>query len=234
MRIPIQERLIVRAMAVATVMLVAMLGHHSAAGAEDRPRSRNLVLAGMAMGVPTYALGVAMHEGSHALAGKLVGARVTDYSLLPGFHPRTGKFYFGYVTVFGLKSTGQRAFFLAAPKMMDTVMLGGFSALYATDSLPSNAYGTTAALVLATGFWVDFSKDILSFSAHNDTIKIYEMLGLDTELKRLPARLVHAGLSAAMGYAILQGYRDLFARDVAGASASQNSTVVLPMWDATF
>lgn len=209
-------------------------GAREARADDTRPRDRNLVLAGMAMGIPTYALGVAIHEGSHALAGKAVGARVTDYSLLPGFHPRTGKFYFGYVTVWGLRSNRQRAFFLAAPKMTDTLMLGGFAALYAADSLPQNAYANTAVLVLATGFWIDFSKDIFSFSEHNDTIKLQKMVGLDTELERLPARLLHAGLSVAMGYAIFRGYQDLFAREVSSSQSGLGTSVVFPMWDASF
>ncbi len=198
------------------------------ARANTRPRTRNLVLAGMGVGVPTYALGVAMHEGSHTLMAKLIGARVTDYSLIPGLHPRTKAFYFGYVSVRGLKTNKQRALFLVAPKLTDSLMLGGFAALYATDSLPADAYANTAVLVLATGFWVDFSKDILSFSDRNDTIKIYNMLGLDSELKKAPARLVHLALSVTMGAAIYYGYRDLFARDVKGASSS--SAIVLPIW----
>jgi len=199
----------------------------------ERPRDRNLVLAGMAMGVPTYMLGVAVHEGSHALAGKVLGAEVTDYSLFPGFHKRTGKFYFGYVTVRGLRSDKQRAFFLAAPKFSDTIMLSGFSLLYATDSLPENHYGQTALLVLATGFWVDFSKDIFSFADHNDTMKIYNAMGLKSELSKLPARLVHLGLSLGLGYAIYRGYEDLFADDTGGAQSGAQP-FLLPMADLRF
>ncbi len=212
----------------AASVAIACLFATAQAHADTRPRTRNLVLAGMGMGVPTYALGVAMHEGSHALMAKVIGARVTDYSLIPGLHPRTKAFYFGYVSVRGLKTNKQRALFLVAPKLTDSLMLGGFAALYATDVLPSDAYANTAVLVLATGFWVDFSKDILSFSDRNDTIKIYNMLGLDSELKRLPARLVHLALSVTMGASIYYGYRDLFARDVKGASTA--SAIVLPIW----
>jgi hypothetical protein len=200
------------------------------AHADERPSDRNLVLAGMAMGIPTYMLGVALHEGSHALAGKMVGARVTDYSLIPGFHPRTDKFYFGYVTVHGLRSQKQRAWFLIAPKVTDTILLSGFSLLYATDSMPSNHYGQTAVLVLATGFWVDFSKDIFAFWDHNDTVKVYKAMGLESELARLPARLVHLGLSIGMGYAIYRGYDDLFSEP----TESMAQPLLVPMWDQRF
>ena len=182
------------------------------------------------MAIPTYMLGVAVHEGSHALAGKSLGVRITDFSLIPGFHPRSGKFYFGYVTVQGLRSEGERAWFLIAPKVSDTILLSGFSLLYATDSLPSNHYARTGVLVLATGFWVDFSKDIFAFWDHNDTVKVYNAMGLKSELSRIPARLVHLGLSVAMGYAIFRGYEDLFEDE----SDPNAQPLVVPMWDTRF
>ena len=121
-----------------------------------------------------------------------------------------GKFYFGYVSVIGLRSEGQRAFFLAAPKLTDIALLGGYSLLYATDTMPSNAYAQTAVLVLATGFWVDFSRDIFAWWDHNDTMKLYKSIGVESELGRLPLRVLHAGISAGLGYAIVRGYQDLF------------------------
>lgn len=196
----------------------------------ERPSDTRLVLTGLAMGIPTYALGVSIHEGSHAVAGKMLGAKITDYSLIPGFHPRTGKFFFGYVSVRGLRTNGQRTWFLIAPKLTDSFFLGGYSLLYATDAIPSNHYGQLALLVLATGFWIDFSKDIVAFWDHNDTVKVYNMMGLDTELKRLPARLVHAGLSAAMGFAIYKGYGRLFEKNTSGST----QPLLLPVWQTSF
>ena len=210
--------------------LVMLAYHGQRARADDRPSDKKLILAGTAMGVPTYMIGVAVHEGSHALAGKMLGAKITDYSLIPGFHPRTGKFFFGYVTVQGLRSEGQRAFFLIAPKITDTILLSGFSLLYATDSLPSNYYAQTGVLVLATGFWVDFSKDIFAFWDHNDTVKVYKALGLKTELSRIPARLIHLSMSVAMGYAIYRGYEDLFADE----TVPMAQPLMVPMWDTRF
>lgn len=212
------------------LLVIFLVGVSSQARADEHPSDRNLVLAGMAMGIPTYMLGVAVHEGSHALAGKMVGARVTDYSLIPGVHPTTDKFYFGYVTVRGLRSQRQRSWFLIAPKVSDTILLSGFSLLYATDSLPSNAYGQTALLVLATGFWVDFSKDIFAFWDHNDTVKVYNAMGLETELSRLPARLLHLGLSIGLGYSIYRGYDELFTDD----SNVMAQSLMWPVWDNSF
>jgi hypothetical protein len=212
------------------VALALLVCFGADANADDRPSNKKLIFAGGAMGVPTYMIGVAIHEGSHALAGKMVGAKVTDYSLIPGNHPRTGKFFFGYVTVQGLRSEGQRAWFLIAPKVSDTILLSGFALLYATDSLPSNHYAQTGVLVLATGFWVDFSKDIFAFWDHNDTVKVYNALGLKSELSRIPARLVHLGLSVAMGYSIYRGYEDLFDHE----TEPMAQPLLVPMWDTRF
>mgnify|MGYP001563120227 CR=1 FL=1 len=62
----------------------SLLGTHRGAQAEDRPSNRNLVVAGMAMAVPTYVLGVSIHEGSHALMGKWIGfaLMITLYLLM--------------------------------------------------------------------------------------------------------------------------------------------------------
>ncbi len=222
-----------RLLLIATLLLSLVLC--SRAHAENEASDRNIVLAGMAMGIPTYMLGVSVHEGSHALFGKLVGAEIIDYSLIPGFHPQTGKFYFGYVTVMGLRTDQQRAWFLIAPKVSDSLLLGGYTALWATGSLPSNDYARTAVLVLATGFWVDFTRDVFAWWDHNDTVKVYNSLGLDSELKRLPARLLHLGISAAWAYGIYRGYDELFADGSAsGSTALEVQPLLLPLWDQSF
>ncbi len=212
----------------AVVALGVMVGQGQASA--DKPSDRKLVLSGMAMGVPTYLLGLSLHEGSHALMAKYLGADLVDFSLVPGYHPGNGAFYLGYTTVRGLKNNTQRAWFLMAPKITNSILLGGFAILHGTDSLPSNHYGQTAVLVLATGFWVDFSRDILAFSKFNDTVKIYDMLGMDTQLKRIPGRLVHLSLSALMGYSIYRGYQELF-EDEPGAAPS---SFLLPMYQSSF
>jgi hypothetical protein len=194
---------------IAAVSVVLALGAADAR-AEDRPETSQLVWAGLGMAIPTYFIGVVAHEGGHALAAKSVGADVVELHLLPGV--RHGKFYFGYVRVSGLRSRADRTWFLLAPKVIDLAMLGTYAALVLTDSTPDNAYGQLALAVLATGFWVDFSKDIPAFWGHNDLVKVYNMHGATTELRRLPLRLIHAGLSAAAAYAIARGYQEVFER----------------------
>lgn len=201
--------------ALALVVFVAVPGLARA----DKPSDGALVGAGLGMAVPTYFLGVAVHEGSHALAAKMVGARVVDIDLLP--HVHHGKFYFGRVMVVGLRSRARRNFFLMAPKLSDAVLLGGYSAALGLDVLPENRYGLLALTVVATGFWVDFTRDVFAFWDHNDTVKVYNSFGLDNEWKRLPPRLVHAGISIAAAFVIAEGYRRVFAEDSEGVAAMQ-------------
>jgi hypothetical protein len=201
------------------------------ASAEERPPTSHLIAAGAAMAIPTYAIGVIAHEGSHALAARLSGARLESMYLLPGW--RRGKFYFGYVEVAGLRCDRQRAAFLLAPKLTDAVMLGGYAAAYFGGVYPHDRYGQLALTVLATGFWIDFSKDVLAFWDHSDVVKAYRLAGAETELGRLPFRLVHAGLATAAAIAVVRGWRDVFARpDPDGGTAARVFT--LPLWSTGF
>jgi hypothetical protein len=200
----------------------------SRAAADERPESEPLIWAGVGFAVPTYFIGVAVHEGSHALAAELAGAEVTELHLLPGV--RHGHFYFGYVRTRGLTAPGARAFFLVAPKLVDLALLGSYSAAVLSEHTPDNHYGRLALAVLATGFWVDFSKDIPAFWSHSDVVKLYDLAGATTELRRLPLRLVHLGLSAAAGAVIWIGYRDVFEREEAAA----DSALLLPLAVGSF
>jgi hypothetical protein len=203
----------------------------AAAIADERPPTSHLIGAGLAMAVPTYMIGVIAHEGSHALAGQLSGAQVKTLRLLPGVH--RGHFYFGYVEVSGLRCDRQRLAFLLAPKLTDAVMLGAYGALYFGGGLPANRFGGLGLTVLATGFWVDFSKDVFAFWDHSDVVKVYRLIGADGELARLPYRLVHLGLATAAAVAIVRGYRDVFASgDGRGGEAMRVAS--LPLWQGRF
>lgn len=205
----------------ATILVLASLARP--AGADERPDTDHLVWAGLGFALPTYFVGVAAHEGSHALAAELAGGDVTELHLLPGV--RHGRFYFGYVRARGLTTRGERTFFLIAPKLVDLAVLGTYSAFVLTDHTPDDHYPNLAVTVLATGFWVDFSKDVPAFWAHSDMVKLYDLNGATSELRRLPFRLVHLGLSAAAGTVVWLGYRDVFDDD--GAPAE--SALLLPL-----
>lgn len=204
--------------------------------AHAEPSDGALVGVGLALAPPTYVLGVATHEGTHALAAKLMGAEVTRITLWPGRDPRTGAFHFGQTGIRGLRGDGKLAAFLVAPKVVDLALLGGFAALlYAGGgpddgaAWPANRYGQLALTVLATGWWVDFAKDVLSFSRHNDAVRVMTLAGLTTELRRLPARLAYLAADVGLGLLVWQGYRRVFAEP-----ASSDAAFTLPLARAAF
>ncbi len=209
--------------------LTLALGGVGPAAGDQRPDTDHLVWAGLGFAVPTYFIGVAAHEGSHALAAELAGAEVTELHLLPGV--RHGHFYFGYVRTRGLTTPGARAFFLVAPKLVDLAVLGSYSAAVLSDHTPDDHYARLAVAVLATGFWVDFSKDIPAFWSHSDVVKLYDLAGATTELRRLPLRLIHLGLSAAAGAVLWIGYRGVFDQE---EDVAADSALLLPLAVGSF
>jgi hypothetical protein len=208
--------------AVIAIAVVAL----SARTAAAEPDNKDLVLVGLAMAPPTYLIGVTLHEGSHALAAKLMGADVTEIRLFPpGIDPKTNKFRFGWVYAQGLRTKGEKIFFYIAPKITDSILLGGFAALILTNTWPDNRYGQLALTVGATGLWVDFSKDVVLFSRHNDVVKVFNAWCM-TGIKQLPARLIYGALVVASGYTVYRSYQKTFGEQV--------STMSMPLLTATF
>jgi hypothetical protein len=192
----------------AVKVLIVLIALSRAAAAE--PDNTDLVLVGLAMAPPTYMIGVTLHEGSHALAAKLVGGEVTEMRLFPpGIDPKVDKFRFGWVYAQGLRTKGEKIFFYIAPKLTDSLLLGGFAALILTNTWPDNRYAQLALTVGATGVWVDFSKDVVLFSPHNDVVKVFRAWCM-TGIKQLPARLVYGALVVASGYTVARGYQKTF------------------------
>lgn len=190
---------------VAVVLLVARTAHAD-------PSNRTLVLTGLAMAPPTYLLGVSLHEGSHALAAMLVGASVDTLHLFPpGRDPSTNTFRFGWTYVHGLRSRGDKVAFFIAPKLTDAALLGGFAGLVFTGAWPHNRYGQLALTVLATGWWVDFSKDVVLFAKTNDVVKVFDLWCM-TGWRQVPARLVYAGVAVGLGLIVARGYERTFDR----------------------
>lgn len=197
-----------RAAALAIAAAAALLP--GAALAE--PSDRALVLTGLALAPPTYAVGVTLHEGSHALAALLVGATVDELHLFPpGRDPHTGAFRFGWTYVRGLRSRADRIAFYLAPKVTDAALLGGFAALAFTGAWPGNRYGQLALTVFATGLWIDFAKDVVLFAPTNDVVQAFDLWSI-TGWRQLPARLVYAGLVVGLGLVVARGYERTFDR----------------------
>ena len=181
-----------------------------AAPARAEPSDRTLFYTGLAFAPPTYLLGVTLHEGSHAIAAKLVGAEVLSLHVFPpGRDPKVGTFRFGWTYVRGLRTRSDKGWFYVAPKITDTLLLGGFAALVLTDAWPHNRYGQLALTVFATGLWVDFSKDVLAFRKSNDVVKVFDLWCIHG-WRQVPARLVYAGVIVGLGLVVARGYERTF------------------------
>lgn len=215
-----------RALLVITVLGILAAPHVSRAD-HERPDTEHLVLVGAALAIPTYWMNLIIHEGMHGLVAKAYGATITRFQLLPGRHPRTGDFYFGYVEYRGQLTVRQKTVFFLSPKMVDVAVLSGYAALVFTDSLPHDHWGKLPLVVLATGFFLDLSKDIIGgVWSETDVDKALARNGITTRLGRLPWRLLHAAVSLGAGYVIYRGYRDLF-EDPAPAAAPRLSVPLL-------
>ncbi len=194
--------------------------------ARAEPTDRELAVGGAVLAVPDYFVGVTLHEGSHALAARLMGSHVRSLHLYPGVNPLTHHFQFGWTVVDHLpQGTGSLVLFYGAPKLTDLAMLGGYATLYFTHSLPKNGWAWLPLQVLATGFWVDFAKDVVIFHPYDDVVRIFDTLGWHTELARLPARLVYLAADVGLGYLVYLGIRDLF---------RSNNATVAPLYTMRF
>lgn len=209
------------------LMVLALLAGSARAETTDR----DLVYAGLALTPPMYLLGVGMHEGSHALAAKLVGGKVMSVRIFPpGIDPRAGRFRFGWTYVRGLHTRSQKQLFYGAPKITNAVLLGGFAALVFTDAWPTNRYGQLALTVFATGMWVDFSKDLVLFHKGNDVVKLFNGWCM-TGWRQVPARLVYAGAVFGLGLIVARGFQRTFEDPEIAGSARQ---LVMPVLATTF
>ncbi len=198
-----------------------------AAPARAEPSDRTLVYTGLALAPVDYLLGVSIHESSHALMAKLVGAHVTELHVFPPGRDPKGHFRFGWTYVRGLKGKTNRQLFYLAPKLTDLLLMGGFAGLVFTDAWPNNRYGQVALTVFGTGLWVDFSKDVFAFSKQNDIVKAFDLWCI-RGWRQIPARLLYTGVIVAAGLVVAHGYQRTFDDD------ASVSTRILPILAHTF
>jgi hypothetical protein len=210
------------------VIVLASLALVAPRSAHADPSNGTLVGVGIGLALPTYGVGVTIHESSHALAALMVGASVDELHLFPpGRDPHAHVFRFGWTYVHGLTTRREKIFFYLAPKITDAIMLGGFSALAFTNAWPSNRYGALALTVLATGFWVDFTKDVVLFGKQNDVVKAFD-LWCFRGWRQIPARLVYATAAVGLGLLVARGYERTFDRD------DSTTPRIAPLWASAF
>lgn len=173
----------------------------------DKPTNEEVALWGAAMAVPGYLLGVATHEGAHALVAHAFGAEVTDIHLYPEFED--GRLYFGRIFWHGDLSRDESALMLLAPKVADVGFLATYAALLGLEAMPSRKSSALALTVYATVCWVDFSLDLFSSSNSSDMVLVYDRYDL-SPWEQVPFRVVHAGLSAVSAYILYRGYVRIF------------------------
>lgn len=194
-------------LAAAALVALGLLAAPARARAQDRdPSTETLLIVGAGAAVPSYVLGVALHEGSHALAAKAFGAEVTEVRITPG--RKGGRFHFGYTSWRGRLSRGQMTVALLAPKVTNLLFLGGYAALVGFDALPSDEAASLAVTVFATAQWVDLTKS-LAWNPGEDVNRVYAMHGLDF-WEALPFRLTHLTLSVATAFLLARGYEEVF------------------------
>lgn len=186
-------------------VLFALAARPAGAG---EPTSESLVLEGAAMAIPAYFVGVAMHEGSHALAVASMGAKVTELRVLPGF--RDGSFYFGYTRWRGRLSRGEKAWALLAPKATNLIVLGAYSCLVGLGGLPASEHAQLALAVFASAHWIDFTKSAVSLRPTDDVVRVHALYGRTSEWQRAPYRLLHLGVATAAAFFVARGYEEIF------------------------
>jgi len=192
---------------------------------DSQPGTGTLIAMGLPMAIGQYFTGVILHEGSHAIAASAAGAKITRFRVLPAVED--GRLLFGQVSWQGKLNQDQRTVALLAPKLPNLAIMGTYSLLLETDNLPKSKYALLPLLVVTTGAWVDFAKDLTATSSTNDMVRAYNIWGADTESKRLPYRLIYGGLALASAVEIGRGFHKLFKKEEPGSSqkASQSKSV---------
>jgi hypothetical protein len=220
----------------AVVTAVAMAAAAAPRPAAAEPSTGDVVAVGAALAIPDYFVGVTLHESTHALAAKLVGADVDELHVFPpGRDPHANTFRFGWTYVHGLRTRNDRAFFYLAPKLMNSLLLGGLAAVAYTSAWPSDRYAQVALTVAGTGLWIDFSKDVIPFSHRSDVAQALDNWCMHG-WREVVARLVYAGAAAAWAIVVVHEYQRTFdapSTPAASAAASPLAAIV-PLVSARF
>jgi hypothetical protein len=191
---------------------------------DDEPGRAAVVAVGTAMAVGAYFLALTWHEGAHALTVESMGGDVTRFSILP--FTRSGNLHFGETKFVGCSGTEELALVFLAPKAVDLLLLGGYTALLETDTLPANRWARLALGVVAAAAWVDFSQDTASTNPANDMVRFYELVDARGAHESLPYRLVQGAIAVAAGIEVARGLYQVLAGRRRGAGPSPERSIV--------
>ena len=77
----------------------------------------------------------------------------------------------------------------------------------------ATATAQLALTVVATGLWVDFAKDVVLFSPHNDVVKIFDLWCMTRLARRSRRASSTPPPSSVSGLVVARGYERTFERD---------------------
>jgi len=157
-----------------------------------------LFLTGVGLAPLELFLGITIHEGSHALWAKAMGATILEFKPWP--HVDRDGFYFGAMVNSTKKSWSAKNHILiyAAPMVTDAVVLMTYGGLVLSDALPENKYAQMVMFVFAAGHLVDMTNHMVARNKHTDTAMIEKLLVKDKGWKKWQARLMMRGSQAVM------------------------------------
>jgi hypothetical protein len=181
------------------------------AHAEDELTGPMAAVGILGWSVPSCLAYMVLHEGSHALAGKAVGAEVASIRLRPG--SEDGVTFLAATRLEGEMTDAEAAFVTIAPILTDLTLLLAYGLLYELDALPANEHVRLPLVMLAMWPFSDLTANLIPAPiGATEVEELYDHWELGT-WGRLPLRLLHAGLIAVSGYYLMRGLDGIGDRD---------------------
>ncbi len=181
----------------------------SAAHAEDELSNFKARVEGAGWLFPTLTLHVVLHEGSHALGAKMMGADYVQITWLPkpGRKERCCALGTTGWVKRGGTTEGERAFVGFAPVITNVATVAAYALLF-EFGVPSNEHVRLPLTEVAAWAWADFALELVPY-ASTHVENVYKYYGLNS-WQRIPFRMVHLGL-VVLGYHYLRrGQNSIF------------------------
>jgi hypothetical protein len=240
---------VIRLLSLAVLLATNVFGVE-VARAEDELSTFKANVEGAGWLFPTFTLQTVLHEGSHALAARLIGAEdvqitwliidgwttgaKTRWSKQSNLKLRIKKSDAESYAAFKRRAALEReawlrhvareeAFVSLAPQITNLATLTTYTLLQELG-VPSNEQLRLPLLVMAFWAWADLAAQLLPID-RQDVEKTYGRLRL-TSWQRIPFRVVHLGLVVLGGYYLSRGYNSIFDDRNSGAATPK---MVVPL-----